>query len=272
MVCSTEGCGGEKILARGLCQPCYYRLRRNGSVERKYAVNTGVCSINGCGRAALARNLCTQHYRQAEHPMNHAWRLIRSRYPLEVPAAWERFEAFLADVGERPGPRYQLRRKLVSEPYSAGNVRWVAPAMGHKQSLTAEEQATYGREWMLWKKYKIRGKEFAEMLAAQGGVCAICGGVETHRYKSGKLKDMAVDHCHETGINRGILCQSCNTGVGLLQDDPALLRAAAAYLERHQMPAAGSVAERPREFLGLHEGKVISETAWASLMPAGVVG
>lgn len=41
-----------------------------------------------------------------------------------------------------------------------------------------------------------------------------------------------VDHDHKTGRNRRLLCRQCNTGLGSLQDNPALLRAAAAYVER----------------------------------------
>jgi hypothetical protein len=44
---------------------------------------------------------------------------------------------------------------------------------------------------------------------------------------------LAVDHSHETGAFRGLLCHSCNRAIGLLGDDPARLRAAAEYLEDH---------------------------------------
>jgi hypothetical protein len=58
--------------------------------------------------------------------------------------------------------------------------------------------------------------------------CDICG-----QTKSGKhLQALHVDHCHETGQVRGMLCNHCNRGLGLFFDDPARLREAAAYLER----------------------------------------
>lgn len=273
MACVTRGCGNEKVLARGLCQPCYYRLRRNGSVERKYAINTGVCSVEGCGKPWFAKNLCAHHYEKQQHPLASMWRTLRSRYPRQYPTSWDRMEAFLADIGERPSPKHQLRRVLASAPYSAANVKWVAPIGINRSRYTPDQAASYDRAWNLDRKYGMTIGQYQTMLAEQGGVCACCKKAETHMHKkSGKLKDLAVDHDHASGRVRGLLCFNCNQGIGRLQDDPALLRAAAAYLERHQAPATGSVAERPREFLGLHEGKVISETAWASLMPAGVVG
>ena len=72
------------------------------------------------------------------------------------------------------------------------------------------------------------------MLAEQDGKCANCRRPpeQVHR-KSGKVRDLAVDHCHETKAVRGLLCTDCNMAIGLLRDDPALLRAAADYLDRH---------------------------------------
>jgi len=69
---------------------------------------------------------------------------------------------------------------------------------------------------------------YVELLNKQGGGCAICGAIAN---KSGKR--LPVDHCHNTGKNRGILCDKCNRGVGLMNDDPTLLRKAIAYLESH---------------------------------------
>jgi hypothetical protein len=80
--------------------------------------------------------------------------------------------------------------------------------------------------------FGISLEEYHEMLAAQGGKCAICGnGNDGTRH--GKLKALAVDHCHKTGKVRGLLCESCNQGIGKLKDDPSVLRKAADYIERH---------------------------------------
>lgn len=64
----------------------------------------------------------------------------------------------------------------------------------------------------------------AAMERAQGGRCLLCG----------EVKPLAVDHDHVTGAVRGLLCKGCNTGIGLLREDPMLLRAAARYLESHR--------------------------------------
>jgi hypothetical protein len=75
------------------------------------------------------------------------------------------------------------------------------------------------------RKYGITRAEYEDMLERQGGRCAICG-VEPRRFY--------VDHDHDTDTVRALLCSSCNVGIGLLQDDPELLRLAALYIEAHQ--------------------------------------
>lgn len=80
------------------------------------------------------------------------------------------------------------------------------------------------RQW----KYGITAEEFAAKLASQGGKCAICGTTDW----LARGKGPHVDHNHDTGQIRGILCGPCNNGLGNFQDDPDLLRAAIDYLER----------------------------------------
>ena len=75
--------------------------------------------------------------------------------------------------------------------------------------------------------YGITADEYRNMLARQNGVCKICDG-------ENNCKRLWVDHCHTTNKIRGLLCASCNTGIGNLQDSPALLRKAADYIEQHE--------------------------------------
>lgn len=77
--------------------------------------------------------------------------------------------------------------------------------------------------------YGLTLEEYELILASQGGVCAICG---TDKIR-GFGKRLAIDHCHDTGKVRGILCGNCNRGVGHFANDPALLEAAAVYLRRN---------------------------------------
>lgn len=83
------------------------------------------------------------------------------------------------------------------------------------------------RDYHLFSKYKVTQEEYNNMLDSQGGVCAICGGMQDKRYKN-----FAVDHDHTTGVVRGLLCNNCNAGLGYLKDSVTVILAAAQYLSR----------------------------------------
>ena len=90
----------------------------------------------------------------------------------------------------------------------------------------------YRNKQLLWT-FGITLEQYEQMLADQGGVCAVCGKTETEIHpQSKKVRNLNVDHCHHTGKVRGLLCNSCNRGIGLLNDDPAVLRNALNYLQK----------------------------------------
>ncbi len=78
-------------------------------------------------------------------------------------------------------------------------------------------------------KYGITLEEYDSLFVIQGGVCALCGEPSD---SEGRL--LSVDHCHDTGKVRGLLCSSCNMGIGIFDDDIASLEKAIAYLRSHQ--------------------------------------
>lgn len=97
------------------------------------------------------------------------------------------------------------------------------------RKMTKEAQRHYG----LKRYYGMTGEEYGEMLAAQKGLCAVCGKPETAMF-NGVPKVMHVDHDHATGQIRELLCGSCNGMLGLAKDSPETLRSAADYIEKHQ--------------------------------------
>lgn len=105
-----------------------------------------------------------------------------------------------------------------------GLAPYCRPCMGGMQKTDNYRTAARARNIM--RNYGITMEQFDSMLAAQGGVCAICGGEPTG-------KNWHVDHDHDTNAVRGILCNGCNTALGGMRDNPAILRAAADYLEKH---------------------------------------
>lgn len=82
--------------------------------------------------------------------------------------------------------------------------------------------------------YGLTLNEYNEMFHAQGGQCAICGTADLPiDPRTGKLYELAIDHCHKSGKVRALLCHHCNVGLGGFRDDPVLLHAAIAYLKRY---------------------------------------
>ena len=73
------------------------------------------------------------------------------------------------------------------------------------------------------RRYSVSIEYFHELYDSQYGRCAICGDEID-------LEDCRIDHDHESGEVRGLLCTSCNTGIGLLKESPDILQSAIEYL------------------------------------------
>lgn len=101
---------------------------------------------------------------------------------------------------------------------------------GHKyvQDEGQRRCPTCRRERDIWQKYKLTPEQFDELLERQKGGCAICD-IQFDMIEPWQLH---VDHDHVTGAVRGLLCHSCNTAIGLLGDDRAVLQRAIDYLLR----------------------------------------
>lgn len=98
-----------------------------------------------------------------------------------------------------------------------------------KRLASPSQRREYNRRYWRARRYGLLPADFDALLAAQDGVCAICRQAETDTWR-GNVKDLAVDHDHETGRVRGLLCAQCNTALGKFRDDAELLRAAMSYL------------------------------------------
>ena len=99
----------------------------------------------------------------------------------------------------------------------------------HKERLLEEQRAyrkktkEYWYNYNILQRYGVTRKQYDVMLALQEGVCAICGKGDNRR--------LGVDHNHESGKVRGLLCNKCNHGIGCFNDDVTLLQKAINYLK-----------------------------------------
>ncbi len=108
-------------------------------------------------------------------------------------------------------PDYRKRKRAYRRAY------WAA----HKDEINARRRGKREAE-SLRRRYGMSLDDRDALLARQGGVCGIC---KKHHRR------LHVDHCHATRKVRGLLCGTCNRGLGHYNDDPVLTRAATAWLE-----------------------------------------
>jgi predicted HicB family RNase H-like nuclease len=83
------------------------------------------------------------------------------------------------------------------------------------------------RNYHLIKNYNITLEEYNELFIKQNGCCAICG-----RHQSELKQTLHVDHDHNTGLIRGLLCTKCNIGLGYVNDDINILLKMISYLQK----------------------------------------
>jgi hypothetical protein len=112
--------------------------------------------------------------------------------------------------------------------YACKNCR--KKAYGHRDTeryrdLTPDER----KDMVLKRDFGIGLNDYHQLLEDQGGGCAICGTKEI----KGKGSYHHIDHCHETGVIRGVLCHHCNTGLGAFSDNVHLFSKAIDYLIKH---------------------------------------
>lgn len=95
-----------------------------------------------------------------------------------------------------------------------------------REYVESGRKSIANRKSHLKRKYGLRIEEYDRMLAAQGGGCAICGNPGRDDIS------LHVDHDHETGVVRGLLCFTCNNALGDLGDSYERMHRAANYLDR----------------------------------------
>jgi hypothetical protein len=105
-----------------------------------------------------------------------------------------------------------------------------------------EQQKEHQRQAYIRRRYKRDPNE----------VCSLCGQPETAttRRGSGTKRLLQQDHDHKTNVLRGRICLDCNRGLGAFKDDPALLRAAATYIEKYRPPTGVYNGDTPLRDLG----------------------
>lgn len=229
-MCAVDGClRSPKRPGGRYCSMHTERLRRNGEVgpaeSRWESAAVAVCAAPGCDRKprSMAAEYCRMHderwrrHGSLDKPKHHA--LIDEKRCSECGYQGPDFYSYLKS---KCIPCYRAYQRAYDRRYKERR--------GYSKTL----------EWSLRKRYGISLDDYRVLLEAQGGVCAICEMPPEAGYTR-----LHVDHCHETGAVRGLLCSGCNRALGFLSDNPRNAERAAMYLDAHQSAvASGAYRER----------------------------
>jgi len=146
----------------------------------------------------------------------------------------------------RQDPEWVRRQKEYHRKYYEANKDRVYEKSRNWWKKNPERRRDSARKWRDKNKDKVRQSslawyyrnrhhaygltdiDYAEMFVGQNGVCAICG-------RPPKKKRLFVDHDHDSGRVRGLLCWRCNTAIGLLHDDTDTIKSAINYLNGHKV-------------------------------------
>lgn len=152
--------------------------------------------------------------------------LARSRVALTIGAKRAAVEVSCFGCGRN----FQTRVKNIARGGGRYCSRACNPAYGRRF-----EPAVKNRRHNLTRNYGLSSAEFDQKRLAQQGRCAICRSLPDEPHGV-----LVVDHCHMTDRVRQLLCNNCNTAIGLLRDDPVTAAKLAAYLLRHDPDEADS--------------------------------
>lgn len=217
-----------------------------------------MCAAVGCRKVVMATGFCAMHYKRRQrhghlkttrpddwgtresHPLYRYWTTLRRNFNGDLGEWYDDFWAFADYVKEKPSPHHMLARLEISKPYGPNNVAWTTNKNEYRANWREKETSHQNMRrrdagWEFEKNVSSAGisiDQYDSIFENQNGKCAICLRGECRvSVKTMRPYKLAVDHCHKTGIIRGLLCSMCNHALGHMDDDPELLIRAAEYLK-----------------------------------------
>lgn len=207
-ICMVEDCS-NKLVAHGLCDKHRKRMERHGHLKQTRPSTWG---------------------EKEKHPLYNSWMWMkRMQHKYSICDEWKDFWKFVEDMGEKPSSSHRLNRADKHGNFSPENCSW-------KEVSANKDRAAYAKQWRkdnpdkvknseLRKRFGITLEDYTNMYNEQDGKCKICN-------IQGNIVgfSLCVDHNHDTGKVRGLLCNTCNLGIGNLKDSVDNLKRAIEYL------------------------------------------
>jgi hypothetical protein len=119
-------------------------------------------------------------------------------------------------------PEYNRKKRIINKRWRDNN--WTA------------EHALVKKLGRIKRVYNLSEEAYNNLYNIQNGKCAICDTPGKSLYDPGRQHNLKlfIDHCHKTSLVRGLLCNSCNSAIGLLRERIDLFYKAAAYIELYK--------------------------------------
>lgn len=249
--CSLPGCNREARTA-GLCPMHYQRQRIYGTTD----LIKKTCSLEDCTTLLFREGFCRTHWKRWKDfgdPLLYRQCIIGgcSRLAPAGKRGWclmhyTRWSKH-GDLGENSPRFFEPPREPIEGHLWCTTCRTELPLKEFWRDKNAP--SGYARvcrgcklDLRVAADYGISGEMYRSLVKEQGGVCRICGKVETATHQSGAVRRLSVDHDHRCCPGkkscgkcvRGLLCARCNSAIGLFDEDPAILHAAVQYLVHGQ--------------------------------------
>jgi Recombination endonuclease VII len=180
-----------------------------------------ICLIDGCSDPVKTRGLCKPHYGQ--HHNAGTVDLVGAPKVARHYLSNKNKESMTGDCAIC-GPNVPL---LVQRYKNTGKENWLCKTK-ETERMKGRPNGYFPYGDGKFIPIAVAEKARVEFLEKQGGLCAICGKPDE------TVRRMSLDHCHDTGKLRGMLCNGCNVGIGMLGDDPDRVLAAYNYLLKHK--------------------------------------
>lgn len=256
MKCSVDSCGNEAH-AKTWCFKHYNRFRIYGRLDRINEIRGEFCSVEGCDKSVKGKGLCHNHNmmrlkygrtnkldrKLRSHPFYIIW--WQRKKDKVLCERWLDFNNFIIDVSPKPEGEYFLVR-LRNEPFGPDNFKWQEHLKrkedeakkdwwARKREARIAANPSMESDRNIKRRFNLSRDQYRQMLWLQNGGCAICNQKETAvDARTGTIKSLSVDHCHNNNKIRGLLCFRCNATIGKLEDNIELLDAMKIYLLKHK--------------------------------------
>ena len=185
--------------------------------KKEFKETNGICKANNCESPIKypAYKLCGVH-----------------RY------RWEKYKSYdvprQRELPENIKMKCKLHGYLNIEEVDISQGFYKCKECRRSRKREKKECPRKAKDQYLRRVFSITIEHYEKLLLDQDNLCKICNKPETMKQTRSvnKLRSLAVDHCHETGKIRGLLCGRCNNMIGYAKDDPKVLILGAKYLEK----------------------------------------